>query len=183
MSLTQKEKAIREKRTILAASKNLVGLAGKLGTIARYLGHPIRYQGSSLADSRSLDDYMGEPYDVYAQNQETPLPTFDAEADFIETIGYVFDGLSRGIHMEIKYIDDTKALTVYWKGYLVYREIAGDLFAYAPFDEWEDKISKLYEQSKKIAIRVQGEKRAADEEEARKNQKSFLQRLRLRWGI
>lgn len=183
MSLIQKEKAIREKRTIEAAKKNLMGVAGKLGSIARYLGHPIKYQGSGLGDVRSLDDYLGERYDVYAQWNDDELPTFDEDADFIETIGYIFDGLSRGIQIEIKYLDDTKTLTVHWKGYPVYREIAGDLFAYAPVDDWEDKVNKLYDQARKVASRIQEEERAMDEAKARKDQNSFLQRLRLRWGL
>lgn len=183
MSLHQKEKAIRERRTILAASNNLMGVSGKLGTIARYLGSPIMFQGSALGDSRSLDDYLGEPYDVYDHKSEDQLPTFDEQTAYIAAIGHVFDGLSRGIHLEIKYIDETKSLTVYWKGFPVYREVAGDLYAYAPFDEWESKVNKLYEQARKIAAKYQEEQQLTDAEEAKQKQVNFLQRLRLQWGI
>ena len=183
MSMQQREKAIREKRTIEAGRKNMIGVTGKLGTIARYLGHPIKLQGSGVNDIRSLDEYLGEAYDVYAPPPGDELPVFDEDTAFIETIGYVFDGLSRGIHMEIKYLDDSKTLTAYWKGYRVYQEVAGDLFAYAPFDEWESKVDKLYEQAKVVAVRHQDEQRAIDEEKARRKQAGFLQRLRLRWGI
>lgn len=183
MSLTQKEKNIREKRTILAASKNFIGVAGRLGTIAKYLGSPIKYQGNKLVSDRTLDEYLGEPYDVYDQPNRDELPVFDEREDFIETIGYMFDGLSRGIHMEIKYMYETKILTVHWKGYQVYMEVAGDLFAYAPFDEWETKIDTLYKQAEKLAVIARKEYQIAEEEEAKQKQMSFLQRLRLRWGI
>jgi hypothetical protein len=183
MSLNQKEKAIREKRTILAAQKNIMGVTGKLGTIAKYLGHEIKYQGSGLGDGRTMDEYLGEPYDVYAPKDDNQLPTFDERENFIEVIGYLFDGLSRGIHMEIKYMDDSKMLTVHWKGFMVYCEIAGELYAYAPFDEWESKVDTLYGPARKIAIKHNEEQRVIQERNARVDQAGFLQRLRMKWGI
>jgi hypothetical protein len=181
MSIHQKEKAIREKRTIEATQKNLMGVAGKLGMIGRFLGKPIRFQGSMFADCRDIEEYIGMPYGDKLENEE--LPMFDDEGEFISTIGYLFDGLNRGMHMEIRCMSEDNAITVYWKGYLVYQEFNGELTTYAPFPEWESKIDSLYQQAKPIAEKFQKDYRTKEELEARIAQKNFLQRLRYRWGI
>lgn len=85
--------------------------------------------------------------------------------------------------MEIKYLEQQKKLIVEYKGYPVYVEIAGDLFAYSPFDDWESKIEKLYD------LAVARRKTQVDSDKSRiaevamEKQKSVLQRLRFLWGI
>ena len=55
-----------------------------------------------------------------------------------------FDGLSRSMHMEIKYSEETSELSLTHRGYLVYKEVMGDLEVYVPNEEWESWIEKLW---------------------------------------
>lgn len=191
MDWDQKESVIKEKRTIEATKKNLTGPAGKLGIIVKVLGHPIIRQGNSLMDVNYLedafDDFSNEEYETTASNQKGPLvykdEILDMTDDFVTQCGYVFDGLSRGIHIEIQYIHSNNELKVHYKGYLVFQEIAGDLEAYAPTDEWEEIIDRLYYAAKKdekkmkefynsqIAVRVQDAKM------------NFWERVKTKWGL
>jgi hypothetical protein len=183
MSMHEIEKATREKRTNRAITRNLMGPSGKLGMIARYLGSPIIHQGNSMMSSRSMDEYLGESYDVYDSPDPDKIPTFDERDSFIELEGYIFDGLSRGMHLEIKYKSESHQLVVSYKGYPVYMEVAGDLYSYAPFPEWEDMIERLYALAEKKFEAYKEVASAQMESEATKRKKSFLQELRLRWGI
>lgn len=182
MSGMQIEKTIREQRTIEAVRKQLMGMHGKIGTIVRHLGTPIIYQGGGMCDVRSIEDYTGELY-YPAESAGESLPVFDEESDYSDVEGYLFDGLSRGLHMEIKYLDTTKTLTVLWRGYPVYREIAGELYAYVPKDDWEKPVDRLYDAAKIRAIEAGEVQKAADEEKARHEYAGFVRRLRMRWGL
>lgn len=182
MNMHPKEKELQQLRTNKAALKNYIGPGGKLGTIAKYLGSVIMAQSSGAVDYRYMDL---DPYDVDPEKVHD-LPIYDESnsGDVEDRIrGLVFDGLSRGMHIEIKYLRFSADLTVYYKGYLVYREVAGDLHCYNPFPEWEDMIEKLYT----VAHKKQAEqKKIATEEmieEAEAQKIGFLQALRLRWGL
>lgn len=183
MSLSEREKGIRERRTNQAISNDLMGPSGKLGVIARYLGSPVIYQGNRMSSSRSMDEYLGESYDVYENLDPDKIPTFDERESFLECDGYVFDGLSRGMHLEIKYTSESHKLTVHYKGYPVYMESAGDLYSYAPFPEWEGMIERLYKAAEKKHEEHMGAHKAEMEAEAQERKSSFLQRLRMVWGI
>ena len=167
------EKLIREKRLMEATKKGLMGSSGKLGTIVKYLGHPIIRQGAET------EYYSTE--DIFDLESEESIPV--GEDSYVMQEGWVFDGLSRGMHLEIKYLDCDKKLSVYHEGFRVYEEIAGDLEAYAPDPEWENLIERLYKaatERKKIAKEEINEiyrKERLDE------QRSFLQRLRSKWGL
>jgi hypothetical protein len=39
-------------------------------------------------------------------------------------------------------------LTVYYRGYKVYQEVGGELAAFAPFPEWEEKVDTLFPKAK-----------------------------------
>ncbi len=173
MTMNPKEKALQEQRTNEATRDNMMGSAGKLGIIARWLGSPIINQNGGLYDVTYLEDAW--------KNTSNDLPI--AEDENIVLQGYIFDGLSRGMHLEIKYDDDEKKLSVDYKGHRVFTEIAGDLYSYAPFPEWIAMINKLY----KLAIDKQKatllKNKKDDVVELQKQQFSFLQKLRMRWGI
>lgn len=177
-----KERVLRERRTNEAIMKDYMGPSGKFGVILRFLGMPIIRQGSPLFTERYLED----PYEV---KEEGGLPTFDESNSYVENgrdrpyTGYLFDGLSRGMHLEIKYISSDKKLTVDYKGYNVYMEIAGDLYAFAPFPEWEDMISRLYKQAEKKKEKMVAERKSEMIEYARREQAGVLERLRRFWGL
>ena len=175
-----KEQEIQQRRTIQAASKNLIGPSGKLGIIARHLGHMIIDQdGGGLYDSRYIETHSIES----APNEDIPVAE-DSGREFKGSIkGVVFDGLSRGMHLEIKYLKESAELSVYYKGYEVYREVAGDLFAYAPFPEWENLIEKLYSQAKLKQREYEDQMTMIQKAEDQEDRLSFLDHLRRRWGI
>lgn len=190
-SLSQKEKVIREKRTIEATKKNLMGISGKLGIIAQTLGFPIVRQGTGLVDAVYLDDPYDDvaeaEYETTVSGQPGPLMYEDeikeASDDYVHEEGFVFDGLSRGMHIEIKYWHHNNKLEASYKGYQVYKEIAGELFAYAPFPEWEDMITRLYKVAKDKSKEQKALREAQIGQEIKAQKITFWHRLRTRWGL
>jgi hypothetical protein len=69
------------------------------------------------------------------------------------TIGYHFDGLNRGMQLEIRYLDYESELKVHFKGHLVFKEVKGELVTYIPHDEWEGHIESLYKVAKKKQVK------------------------------
>jgi len=173
-SLQTKARIIRERRTIMATTKNMMGPSGKLGSIAKWLGDPVIRQGTGLFDQTYLPDMIDE-------EDDGGVPIIDNS--FIQEEGWHFDGLSRGIHLEILYLSGINKLTAYSKGFLVYEELRGDLYAYAPAPEWEDKIEMLYKQAKKRAEDMGFAIREAKEASKAERVMTFLTDLRARWGI
>jgi hypothetical protein len=169
----EKERLIQERRTNLAAKKNLLGAPGKLGMIAKWLGDPIVSQGGGLYGASYLDD----PYEIEDEG-EIPL----AEDEMTSMHGYNFCGLSRGMHLEVRYSADDKSLVVRYKGYLVFREVAGDLMNYVPDDEWEALIDRLYEQAMTKSRKLQDAGIDEISRKAEEKKAGFLDRLRDRWG-
>jgi hypothetical protein len=174
MQMHPKERAIKEKRLYEATRKNMMGAAGKVGQIAKWLGTPIIRQGSGMYDVTYLED----PYKL---PQEDDIPLAEDEHHCLE--GWLFDGLGRGLHLEIKYIHSEKKLTVDYKGYRVYTETAGDLDSYAPFPEWESLIEMLYKKARERQKKVEIEMKAEDDISMMGKAKNFLQMLRFKWGI
>jgi len=98
-------------------------------------------------------------------------------------IGWIFDGLNRGIHMEIKYTLETSDLVVYFKGYEVYREIGGELYAYSPNEEWEPKVERLYAIAKEKEQKKGDTVRTEQIQVATKNKEQWVDKIKKRWGI
>lgn len=185
------ENPIREKRTIEATKKNLMGVTGKFGTILQAFGTPVVRQGASFMDTGFLSDpYQDDIYEEFestASGQYGPKKYRDeirtAEFDNSYNEGLIFDGLSRGMHLEIVYWNAENHLKVSYKGYPVYVEIAGELEGYAPFDEWEQLIERLYTAAKQ---KVKQNKLLKEQEminKVNKRKQDFWQNLRMRWGI
>ena len=170
------ENRIKEKRTIEASKKNLMGKNGKLGMILKHLGEPIVSQ-EGLFSSVNYFDHFWENED-----EDESMQTFE-EGSLSHDVGRVWDGLSRGMHLEIKYMENKKELTVYEKGYLVYKESSGELLCYVPRESWEENINKLYDSSK----HMEKSKRKKDSEEinkeAEREKQSWLWKIRDKWGI
>ena len=190
MSWIQKEKAIREKRTLEATKKNFMGVSGKMGVIAQTLGSPIIQQGGGLFDVNYLedpDDFTEAEYETTASGQPGPqmyrdeLP--ESTDSSVEERGYVFDGLSRGMHIEIRFWHDGQRIEVNYKGYLVYREIASELLAYAPFPEWESMVERLYKLAKQKTMSVKEATQMALATKIQREKENFWARLRHRWGV
>lgn len=169
-----RERAIKESRLYKATRDNLMGVAGKIGQIAKWLGTPVIRQGSGLVDTFYLDDPFKLP---------DPEEIKMADDDFHSIEGWMFQGLSRGMHLEIKYLFVDKSLTVDYKGFRVYTETAGELESYAPFPEWETLIERLYSQVKERKKSLEIVVKAEEEKSTLEKAKNFVQMLRFKWGI
>lgn len=170
----KKEEIIREQRTIEAMRKGYMGSEGKFGHILKTLGEPIVKEGSPYFEQSYLDDYW--------VLDEDEIRTADDEEVTFE-IGWHFDGLSRGINLTIQMLDDRRELTVRHEGRIVYREIAGDLYGYAPDPAWEDHIERLYNQAKKREKERRQEEKKLIQKIAKKRQQETLDYLRDKWGL
>lgn len=187
----QKENIIREKRTIEATKKNLIGPSGKFGVILQAFGTPIIRQGTGLFDITYMDgiyeDHVYTEYESTASGQLGPVAyrdeILDMEDETIENEGLMFDGLSRGMHLEIIYWHADNKLKVSYKGYTVYLEIAGDLHGYAPFEEWEALIERLYKAARDRLKEIKSQKEAEMKAHIEKKKKDFWRNLRMRWGV
>jgi hypothetical protein len=175
--MNEREKRIREQREMEANRKGIMGLNGKFGTIVRNLGQPIISHGGGMYESNQAS-YL----DFWEEDEEEVMPTF-AEEESVQEIGWHWDGLKYGIHAEIRYLSDKKELLVTWKGFPVYAEVQGELEAYNPSGEWEDKLEEVYRVAKR---KEQSYHRAVimeQQQESRANSWQWLEKLRERWGI
>lgn len=171
------ENQIKEKRTIEASKKNLMGKSGKLGMILKHFGEPIVSQEGMFSDASYFDHFWED-----VGEDEESMPTFE-EGSLSHDVGRIWDGLSRGMHLEIQYMNNKKELTVYEKGYLVYKESSGELLCYVPKESWEKNINQLYDRSKYM----EKDQRKKDSEEVNKEadraKLSWLWKIRDKWGI
>lgn len=172
-----KEKQIQEIRTIEAVKKGYMGLHGKFGIILKYLGQPIIEQHDDFGGANYLPDFYGQTED------EHKLPQFDNYAT--SELGYYFDGLSRGIQLEIKYMknEGESELLVKWQGIVVFKEIASNLNCFIPNDVWEIPANKLYELAKAKEKDIKQAQKIQTEENNKKIKQSIIQRLRESWGV
>jgi len=205
MSDPQKNPAsrIQEQRTIEATKNNLMGFNGKLGCIAKNLGDPIiaEHSGGQYFSSNEMTDYLNLDQDEEEQIRSVHFtmgghtleepgdvdPTWsrklNKEYSNTEHLGWFFDGLGRGIHLEIKCISEEGKITVNFKGFLVYEETAGELSSYNPNGDWQKHIDKLYEVAKTKERKTKNEEKKISQEASLKKKTSWLKELRDKWGI
>ena len=204
------EKRIKEQRTIEANTKHLMGCEGKIGCIVKHIGQPLISQSSGGAyySSRPSEDVWAipgenDPYELPSGSPEDicrQIPVMDMEgveqpeggvwmerqetvAEGTEILGWHFDGLSRGMHIEIKYTEMTNELLVRYKGYVVYREMSGDLETYVPMPEWEEMIERLSKTAKRQAIKHNKIEKEENKHELRRQKESWMQRMKNKWGL
>lgn len=198
--MKEKERRIKEHRTIQANDKHYMGLPGKFGTIVKTLGQPIIREIEGLGGQDYVEIISSNPWPNNEDNEEEEMPTsFYKDVNEPESeewserrdyklyqpsiVGWRFDGLSRGIHLEILYLIKGKKLTVTYKGYLVYEEKDGDLKTFAPFKEWEDLIDRIYPLAKKENIKAKKEIIQDEKEEDKKKQADWIMKMKERWGL
>jgi hypothetical protein len=173
-----KEKVIREKREIEASRKKIMGLDGKYGTIARNLGQPIISHGGGTLFESSAADFL----DFYGEIETEEMPTMDEDIT-VQELGWHWDGLKYGIHCEIRYLMDKKELLVTWKGFPVYAEVQGELEAYNPGGDWEEKLEPVYQMAKRKESQYRQQMSTEQRQESRSAALIWLEKLRERWGI
>lgn len=198
------EKRIQEQRTIEANKKNLVGQNGKIGTVLKVFGQPIisQSEGGSYIDTNYIDTTgtleETEPNNSQELMKKIPImdldgnnrPTSEEWAEMEEpvgfatsTLGWHFDGLSRGMHMEIKYDDLRSELLLSYKGYPAYKETKGEIVCYVPNQEWEKWIDLLYKTAKEVRRRQQEEKFEQDIRQSEKNKSEWWRSMVSKWGF
>lgn len=185
------EARIKEQRLAEATKKGLIGQAGKIGTVLKFLGSPIISQSEAtifLDTQGTGEEQEGIPVmDIDGATRPEGSEWSDAEiypTPFnIRPIGFHFDGLNRGMHLEILYKEDSSEMIVYYRGVCVFKEVQGDLLCYVPNIEWEGWISSLF----KIAKKTQREEKEREFQEKVKDaevaKSSWLRDLASRWGF
>jgi hypothetical protein len=203
------EEKIREQRILEATKKGLMGQNGKIGIILKTLGQPIvsQSEGGYHIDSnyidldgfsnhrKSLEDIsdskelmrnipiMDVENSIRPDSAEWDSEMPDARFYGTDTIGLHFDGLNRGMHLEIKYDENSSELVVYHKGYLVYKEIKGELLAYAPNEEWEKWIESLSKKAKEEQRKIKEEEFEHSIKENERQKMLWWEKIKDRWGI
>lgn len=180
--MRSEEEKIKEQRTVEAIKKDYMGRGGKIGAVLFTYGQPIKANQSPYLDQSYLDDPWELPNDEWhdGELQLEDIPELD-EDELSTTVGYIFDGLRWGMHMEILYKDFK--LSVHWKGRPVYIEESGDLKCFFPNEEWESKIEALYKHaSKEKRQTVKGRKEIAKEQGERAKQ-TWLRQMWEKWGF
>lgn len=167
------ENRIVEQRTAEAMQKNLMGQQGKLYLIAKFLGHAILRQ----SEGDNLLYYDG----MFDDLNETTIPIMD-ESITASEIGYNFDGLSRGINLNIMCNDQLSTIRMYYDGYCFYEEENNQLLRYVPNDLIEKQIDSLYVVVEEKVKDKYRKMKAEEIKEASKIEKEEIRRLRNKWG-
>lgn len=197
------EAKIKEQRTIEANKKGFVGQTGKIGTVLKIFGQPIIFQseGGVYVDTNYIDDFDHE--NIEPQNNSelmASIPIFDMGSNERPSgkewqempdprpfgsnqIGLHFDGLSRGMHMEIKYDDLEGELSLSYKGYIAYKEIKGEIVSYVPNEEWEKWIDNLYQKAQKEQRKLKESEFEKQIQISDKKKKEWWREMISRWGI
>lgn len=189
--MNDREKRVKEQREYQANQRNLTGMDGKVGTVLRNLGSPIWRSGSNWLGGNEFNS----PYDMGGDIDSVPsvdeMGFSDRGPDQIDTaeegetsevVGEHFDGLRWGMHLEIKYIDDTQELLLTYGGYPVFCEVSGELVCYVP-GEWEAKIDTLFGHAKKIENERHRAVSVENKAENKRQSRNLLDHLRKYWGV
>jgi hypothetical protein len=192
--MNEKEKRLQEQRHMEANRKGLLGMEGKFGVILKHLGEPLIAHAGGWYGTSEMEDVWALP----GESGEEDMPTFDEDEPVME-MGLHYNGLSSGLHLEIYYYHDApdrgwrrleqggpgpgRELSVWWKGHLVFCESNDELYCYNPSHEWEDKIDYLFGIAKKRENKKYQEVIKESREQAQRDKLSWIERLRLRWGL
>ena len=185
----KKERQIREQRTRDAMVRGYMGENGKLVKICRNFGKPIISQGSPHISSTKLPDlynFNGNGYDesgvITGGEYKFGIPVFSEDSDSYE-VGYHFEAMKYGFHLEITWKEATREVICKYKGKCVYHEMVGELEMFSPKEEWEKIIDDLFEKTKKQERQNKKEQNKIQEEKLIQEQFKFLEEMKVKWGI
>ncbi len=167
-------KKLIENRQVQATLKQLTP---KLMCIVKHLGQKI------MGNEGVGEGLHVTPYDSgipYLDNEEQQLPTAEDEP---YAIGYIYNGLSIGHNLEIRYLTDDRDLRASYNGYTVYREIEGEIEGYVPNETWENVVDRLYKRAKEKEEQAKKDEKIEKKNTLLKDAKKFLDKLRETWGI
>ncbi len=118
-----------------------------------------------------------------AINEHDILDGYD---DLISLKGYYYYPLHQGLNMEIKTLFDDYQLSsvnINFNGYNVFHEAEGNVESYVPNDEWENKLTHLFE----VALKRYDEQNKVDKnewiEKENLQNKQYLNEIKNKWGF
>jgi hypothetical protein len=198
------EEKIKEQRSVEANKKGLVGQTGKIGIVLKVFGEPIvaQIEGGGYVDTNYLNAWHDEfeedpknnidlmkkiPVMGFEENERPQSEEWTAMSDPIyfgtQQIGWYFDGLSRSMHLEIKYDELNAELILTYKGYVAYKEVKGEILSYVPNKEWENWIDSLYKKAKEKLRKTKEIEFENKIKEAEKRKSSWWDQMISRWGV
>lgn len=192
--MNEHEKKIKDLRILEAKRRDYMGLKGKFGVILKTMGEPIvrhTIGGGKFYTENILEDVWNLEEDEIptADTEDRALPEgleWNSPQNIMlfgtNTEGWHFDGLSRGHPIEIWFKDDESELKVFYKGYLVYRELAGDLRAFTPAEDWQSSIDYLYPLAHKLLKKNVSEHNAKMLKTKAKNKLAWVEKMKRLWG-
>ena len=167
-----KEMMLREARTTEAMRKGYMGLEGKFAVIAKRLGSPM------ISQNLPEQDIM----DAFAVEDPKDLPVMDLD-DVSSELGTHFNALSLGMNLSVTVYFLHRDISCEYQGRKVYHEVGGELERFAPNEEWEELVARLYERAKRVeSIRKPHEKKEMLQDAERKRRK-ILQDYKEKWGL
>ena len=166
------EDRIREERTTEATKKNLMGMEGKLYLIARFLGDEIIQQSST---ENYLDDFWNNI------DYEEKMPIID-ESTSVSHLGYHYDAMKRGYHLEIFTEYNINEIRLYYKNFLCYKESSGRLETYVPHIEWEQAIENLYLECEPKIKKYVKNKKSEEIKSIQILENDTIKKIREKWG-
>ena len=184
MKLPDKIERLIESRQTEAIQKKI---SEKLRLIASVLGFPICDRSNAGGLEAGGDTVGHSHYELldpwYEEElEEGTLPT-DPYLDESRVLGYCFDGLSSGIHLQIYLEDEANFLKASFQGIDVFQERQGKLEKYIPSMEWERWMETLFLRAE---ARGKIESKKKQEELKKKNKKTtevIVDYLRKNWGF
>lgn len=167
-------KRLREKREIEATLKKL---SSKMQCILQNIGQPIisQYSANTVFDS---EGWLTEE----ERRGKDDIQILD-EDEGGYCIGHIYDSLSLGKNIEIKYMIHERELKATFNGRVVYKEVEGVLEGYVPSQLWEETIEKVYLNARQVEERKAAQDKEKKRERATKNAIGFIQKLRDAWGF
>ena len=97
-------------------------------------------------------------------------------------IGYVYNGLSNGIHLEIICKENEGTIKVYFEGYLYYEEELGNLNRYVPYAPLEKHIENIYSRVEEKVKNMIKKEKPIQEKQIKKMEFDEIRKLREKWG-
>jgi hypothetical protein len=173
-----------EQRRAEAVRKNL---SVKLLEIARTLGEPVRsHDGTSQGRTSVIADfpwYDNNPLEDPMWQSFDNLPAFD-DGDDASTIGFFYDGMRHGHHLEVRHLAELGELKATWQGRIVFLETGGQIESYVPGEKsWEAVIETLHAAA---TARIARDKPVEDDkkqQEHLKKARGIFAKLRELWGV
>jgi len=172
VSIMNIENKIKEQRLALALNKNFFGPQGKLSIICQMFGNSI------------IEDYFGRDQTdlVYGDIEEkNQFETFSEDHTSC-LLGYFYDGINLGNHLEIKYLINENEIKLYYKGYVKYHELANELLSYIPEKEWESSVEAIFIRSIERLKKVNEEKLQKKNASVERMEKELIDKIRSKWG-